>query len=85
MARDKKDFDYWDKYYGNKKSGKVSEDKDNYRYSKNSRGANFDGGRSRKNKNEKYESRIVGSEYKVRKKKREIPELPTLSVWWMSF
>lgn len=73
MARDKKDFDYWDKYYGDRKSsrkpGSSSSANSGRRYSNE-----YDTSRSRqagKGKNEKYESKIVGSEYKVKKKKRK--------------
>ncbi len=83
MARDKKDFDYWDKYYGNKKSTGTSGN----RGMPDSRRSAYDGrrypnedtasrstsrsSRLKRDRNEKYESKIVGSEYKVKKRKRK--------------
>ncbi|MDD3521141.1 MAG: hypothetical protein PHU65_07925, partial [Actinomycetota bacterium] len=84
MARDKKDFDYWDKYYGEKKSSRPPErrsssgsgrrDYGEYEKSRSSK--------SKKSKNEQYESKIVGSEYKVKKKKRKsgIPRAITTAI-----
>lgn len=83
MARDKKDFDYWDKYYGNKKSSRASGNRgmpdssraasDGRRYSNDDAAfrSTSRSSQSKRSRDEKYESKIVGSEYKVKKKKRK--------------
>ncbi|MCE5328970.1 GerMN domain-containing protein [bacterium] len=77
MDKDKKKFDYWDKYYGSGKNRKESypDYKKNYnsKYSKNNSG-------NKKYSHNKYEpeGKIIGSEYKVkppRKKRRSSPAL----------
>ena len=82
MARDKKDFDYWDKYYGNKKSSRTSGSSSgggtlgSSRSSSGGRRYPGDGttsrsSKSKRSRDDRYESKIVGSEYKVKKKKRK--------------
>ncbi len=79
MTRDKKDLDYWDKYYGNKKSSRTSGNRETSGSSRSASGSRryLDEGttsrsnQSKRNRNEKYESKIVGSEYKVKKRKRK--------------
>ena len=92
MAQDKKDIDYWDKYYNGKKeksaksmlgssnasTRKASSYKPANRTSGSNRRSNSSAGRYKaarpyqasKHFHEDYEARIVGSEYKVKKKKK---------------
>lgn len=71
MAQDRKDFNYWERYYG-KKSKDTS--RDDYRSSQSERGQYKSSKQQYKDKSRKRnepKGRIVGSEYKTTKKKKK--------------
>ena len=70
MAQNRKDFDYWERYYGKKSKDKL---RDSYRSSQSERDHYSSSRQQYKNKSRKGnepEGRIVGSEYKTTKKKK---------------
>lgn len=70
MAQNRKDFDYWERYYGKKSKDKL---RDSYRSSQSERDHYSSSRKQYKNKSRKGnepEGRIVGSEYKTTKKKK---------------
>ncbi len=77
MDKDKKNIDYWDKYYGTGKDKKYSPPEYNEKYNPKSQKEKTSAGKSGR-KNPEPSGRIVGSEYKktrIAKKRRRSPAL----------